>query len=391
MSGARASLQRPWAVALIGIVAVLIWQALTVHYNFAGNWSGLFCAGEKFLPPPAALEFEHTYRIPNSMGYDGQQYHIMAHDPFLTRGFQSSLDVARFRYRRIFVPLAAWTLALGQDRFIDFTYYALSWTAIFLGIWWTARMAVDQGMHAAWALLFLFTGGAVATIDRMLMDGVVLAEVAGVVYCASRKQWRATFVLAVVAALTREVGLVTVGGLVGWLAFERRFRLAAAMAAACVPAFAWYVYVFSRTTPMTDTFVAPAPFLALMRRIVTPFHYTDIPVVNVLSTVFDYCALAGLVWAIVYAAINFRPWLHSVQGWIGFAFVALIAVVSNATIYDDPYGYTRLFSPSIYITGIDGFRTRSWKALMPLALTAPRVGLLVTGQILRVVRGLAGL
>jgi hypothetical protein len=38
------------------------WQFLTVHYNYHGNWAGLFCTGDLF-PLPPQLESEHVYRF----------------------------------------------------------------------------------------------------------------------------------------------------------------------------------------------------------------------------------------------------------------------------------------------------------------------------------------
>src|ERR1700735_587174 len=109
MSWAR----RPVLYALTAAVLALTWQALTVRYTYRGNGTALFCTGALSNPPPAALVSEHIYRFPNSYGYDGQFYHYMAHDPLLRRGFQSSLDSPRFRYRRMLVPFSAWLLGSG--------------------------------------------------------------------------------------------------------------------------------------------------------------------------------------------------------------------------------------------------------------------------------------
>src|SRR5438105_15265906 len=89
---------RPVSYALLAALLAFCWQALTVHYNYGGNWTGLFCTGARFIAPPAALDSEHIYRFRNADGYDGQMYHYMAHDPFLTRGFQSAMDSPRVRY-----------------------------------------------------------------------------------------------------------------------------------------------------------------------------------------------------------------------------------------------------------------------------------------------------
>src|ERR1700687_3781501 len=121
-AGARRS---PAVYAVLAVMLAGGWQALTVHYNYGGNSTGLFCAGSRFAAPPAALNFEHIYQFQNSYGYDGQMYHYMAHDPFLTREFKSSIDAPRFRYRRILLPFAAWLFAGSRDQFVDAAYYGV--------------------------------------------------------------------------------------------------------------------------------------------------------------------------------------------------------------------------------------------------------------------------
>ena len=71
--------------ALVAVCGVFTCQSLTVRYSYGGNWSGLFLTGA-LLPPPVALSVEHIYLNPSSVGYDGQAYQYIAHDPFFQRG-----------------------------------------------------------------------------------------------------------------------------------------------------------------------------------------------------------------------------------------------------------------------------------------------------------------
>ena len=48
--------QRRGLCAAYGLIAVLLaltWQYLAVHYNYAGNWTALFCTGAKLSQPPS--------------------------------------------------------------------------------------------------------------------------------------------------------------------------------------------------------------------------------------------------------------------------------------------------------------------------------------------------
>ena len=45
-----------------------------------------------------------------SPGYDGQVYHLIAHDPWMRRGSAEAIVYPTFRYQRILVPALAWML-----------------------------------------------------------------------------------------------------------------------------------------------------------------------------------------------------------------------------------------------------------------------------------------
>ncbi len=152
---------------------MLAWQALTVHYNFGGNWTALFCTGE-LLAPPAELKSEGIYRFPG-FGYDGQFYHYIAHDPLITRNFAKSMDAPRLRYRRIFVPAVAFVLALGQDRAIDFGCIAAFALSVLLGSYWLSRFAVFRGLAPAWGLLFCLAPAVPISADRLTVDAALAA------------------------------------------------------------------------------------------------------------------------------------------------------------------------------------------------------------------------
>src|ERR1700682_5018237 len=102
--------RRALAAAVLAVALAWLWMSLTVHYNYQGNWTALFCIGERFPTPPILRSSEHLYVFKNSAGYDGQFYHDLAHDPFLRRGSASFIDAPRLRARRILVPLLAWPL-----------------------------------------------------------------------------------------------------------------------------------------------------------------------------------------------------------------------------------------------------------------------------------------
>jgi hypothetical protein len=387
-AGARRS---PAAYALLAVILAGGWQSLTVHYNYAGNWTGLFCAGSRFAAPPTALSYEHIYLFQNSSGYDGQMYHYMAHDPFLTRGFQSSIDAPRFRYRRILLPMAAWLFAGGQDRFVDAAYYGLVLLSVFLGTLWVGCAAVQSGAHPAWALWFLTIPGVAVSLDRMTVDVILVALTAGLFYYCGRQLWGAVFLICALAGLVRESGLLLAAGMAAWGLIERRWATCTAFAASALPAFAWYAYINTRTPVGPADLLSPVLFSGLLTRVAAPVDYPFGFAMNAVATGLDYAALAGIAVAVVYCARNFRRLLREPDGLVAFAFVALVAFVSTPAAWTEAYAFARGYSPLILLVALDGFRARSIAAAWPLALTAPRIGLQMGEQTLVIARGLTGL
>src|SRR5271165_2873564 len=114
-------MRRPSVLAAFAVAILWFCQFVTVRYNYGGNWTGLFCIAPH-MPVPSFLSSERLYLFTNTDGYDGQIFHLIAHDPWMTRGSAAAIAGPGFRYQRIFVPALAWMLALGRDQYIHRTY-----------------------------------------------------------------------------------------------------------------------------------------------------------------------------------------------------------------------------------------------------------------------------
>ena len=92
----------PMRMAALAAALVLAWTAARVHYVFGGNWTALFYTGPQFHLPPELDA--NTYRFRGEVGYDGQMYRLLAHDPFLRKGYALNTDYPQTRSRRILGP-----------------------------------------------------------------------------------------------------------------------------------------------------------------------------------------------------------------------------------------------------------------------------------------------
>lgn len=379
------------AFALLCGASLLLWQALTVHFSYAGNWTGLFCTGARYFAPPAELQSEHIYVFPNSIGYDGQAYHYIAHDPFFRRGFARSVDAPRLRYRRILVPGLAWLLAGGDDRRIDTAYIGVVLGFVFLGAYWLGRYTVQLGYPRWLGLSFALVPAVLISIDRLTVDVALAACCAG--FALYAREWRPVKLYPVLAAaaLSRETGMLLVVACVLWLLFERRFRDAALFATAAIPAACWYIFVQLHTAPVSVHLLTPFLFSGIVGRIFHPVALAAPPGVRILADVLDLFALAGIAAALVWA---FRKALRRVLTPLTiaiYAFALLTIVLAPGDTWSDVYSFGRTLTPLLLLCALDGLAERkTWPVIAMLAVD-PRIGLTMGRQLLTILHGLASL
>ena len=163
-------MRRPVAVAAVAAFCAAIWLLLNVAFQYGGNPTGLFYTGLNSRLP-AELGSGHTYRVNDSIGYDGAFYHLIAHDPLNRRGVLDFLDTPSLRWRRVGVPALAALLggALG-GRWVDYAYLGVELAFLALGVYWLACYAQSRGLHPAWGLAFFLIPAVAVSLDRMTID-----------------------------------------------------------------------------------------------------------------------------------------------------------------------------------------------------------------------------
>ena len=364
-----------------------LWQFATVHFNYGGNWTALFSIAPDWPQPPFAAS-ESLYKFPGSLGYDGQMYHLIAHDPLMRRGAVAAMDDPALRYRRILVPALAWALALGRDSGIHAAYFTVILGFVFLGVYWLARAMVIQGRHPAWGLMFVLMPATLVSMDRMTVDVALAALTVGfVLFCDFR--WKVLPILAC-AALTRETGLLLTAGYGMFLLSRRRFADLVWAAASAVPAIFWYAYVNGHTpavpTVMPADVASLIPLAGWLERVAHPEVYA-LPHLQALAAVeLDYVALAGVALMLGQAA-----WLAWARRWNAraaaiYVFAAAVVLIRSRSVWEDAFSYGRVVTPLMVLLAAEDSL-----AYAPVALIDARIGLNFLKQIIGVARGAAGL
>jgi hypothetical protein len=376
-------------LALLAMLAAWTWMFLTVHYNYGGNWTGLFCirAG---MPVPAFLKSEHLYIFPNSEGYDGQVYHLIAHDPWMRKGSADAIVDVSFRYQRILVPALAWILACGQDRWIHAAYFAVMLGFVFLGVYWTSRLAVRIGRPATWGLVFLLAPAVIVSIDRMTVDIALAAFAAGFALYAGKFGWKVFLILAC-AALTRETAAPIIAGYVVYLLTRKPLIHALLAGAAALPAAAWYVYLSRLKRSAAPDYLNWIPLAGFTDRLLHPTHYPMAAFKSATAVMLDYAALLGIAIAVMLAIRMALRKRWDARACAIYALALAVIFVRSRSVWEDVYAFGRVFSPLLLLIALDELRANPWLACLPMFLADTRVSLDLVSQVRGMLKGITGL
>jgi hypothetical protein len=379
--------------ALAGMLAVAGWQAATVHYNYSGNWTALFCTGD-FFKVPAELS-AGTYVFKSSTGYDGQFYRYVSHDPWFQRGFAKYVNAARWRYWRILVPGMAWLLAGGQFQLIDAAFIVVILAWVFLGIYWLGSYAASLGRHPAWGLGFLLIPGVLISVDRLTVDVALAALCAGFMCYAKRGSPVRLYLVLILAGLTRETGLLLIGAYCLHELWSRRWRGAMLYATAAVPALAWYVFVAMHVTQrqmqlggLIPTWFFRLPLVGLVVKLFHPGSYPFAPPLAHFVQALDAIALCGYLLALGLAIWGLRKLRFDAEQWVIVLFIGLTLVISVPGFWRNVYNYGRVVSPLVFLVALGGLAGRSRWAFAPILMMDLRVAAQWAPQVWGVLRGM---
>ena len=375
---------------LAAIATAVVWlcEFGLVQGVYHGNWTGLFCIAPH-MPVPEFLRAERLYIFQGTEGYDGQVYHLIAHDPWMRRGSAQAIGDAAFRYQRIFVPALAWMLALGRDEYVHAAYFAVILAFVFLGVYWMARLARARGLPPAWGLAFLAIPATFTSADRMTADVALAALlVAFALYAQSASNLTIAAIFAA-AALTRETAALAALGYAAYLVSRANLARAACVCASLAPAGAWFLYV-THFSARSEAFgyMTWIPFGGFLERLSHPAAYPftgwrrDVPLL------LDWIALAGVavMFAMVARTALARRWNAVAAAMYAFGIAAVF--LSSRDVWVDAYNYGRVLSPLLLLALVEPWPASTPWTLAPLALIDLRPALYIGGEIKAAVLGL---
>jgi hypothetical protein len=345
-----------------------LWQLMLVYGLYNGNWTSLFHHGREQRVPPLSV-FQDRYIFKTA--YDGQEYRIVAHDPFLQRGFEKYLDVPAARYGRILIPALAYFGGLGSDTAIDAAFIAIILIFAGLATYWGARLANFYGYHSSWGMLALFIPGALSGVERCTVDiSLIALTLAFGLYLLTGEQWKLYVVIAL-APLARETGFALPLGCMVVEAWHRRWRRAAWFATALLPGIAWTLFVRSNVSIPNVQHLTLIPMDGLWASLLHPIMLEGYRASAWIATVLYYLAVAGAFWAIYLVVRHFRSNAKTPAGWAMFAFT-LVAVFAHADgLWLLVYHFGRALAPLLVLLFLEGLRRKERFYALPMLAVIP--------------------
>lgn len=241
----------PTIVPLLLVASVMVLLAI-IHYHFQGfgKYPGIVGFAEISQGDARRLGIPEL-AIGNNTGYDGQFFYYLAarpsiittcpHDPATCPAYEPA-----FRWQRIFYPMTARVLALGQTGLIPYTLLFANFVGVLVTALLIGRMCVEAGA-SRWmgAAAALFCGELLGFL-RDLADpfGVLWIVVAIYLLRHNKTLWAAAAVAA--ALLTREQLVFYLPMLSIPLLVQRRWlTLAQSAAIALGPFIVWQLILHS--------------------------------------------------------------------------------------------------------------------------------------------------
>jgi hypothetical protein len=241
---------------LIMLVAYVMLLFATLR-SFDFNPTGLIHIMDHYHAPRFWTE---SAIVNHDVGYDGQFFYYLAHDPLLPADDPDAfLDYPAYRYGRILYPTLAWAAALGRPELLPWTLIGVNLLVALVGTAGAVDVARSLGLTRWLAFGFAFSPAVLIGLTADLAEPTALALVAvGIALHLRGRHGPAGLVLAL-ATLARETSSLVSIGFAVHAASHRAWRRTATYALPLALPLAWHLWVWARLGALPAV-QAPANF-----------------------------------------------------------------------------------------------------------------------------------
>jgi hypothetical protein len=303
--------------------------------KFEKNITGFMVIGDYFKAPH--IWTEKTLVHPNSVGYDGQYYFYIAHDPFIQERTHDHIDFPAYRYQRILYPLAVWVFSFGHPPLIPWMMVTVNLGAVLLGTWFVLLLLRELGRSPWYALFFAGFWGFLLCLLRSLPEPLAMTFIILAVFYYFKGKLIPQILFLTLAALTQETTLLVSLSFFIYYLGKKNFRKALLCCLPPLAYFVWQGYIFLKFEIFpflggTQNF--GLPFWGLVEKGITltrgGFHYEKLA---------EILYILSVGWIILLAFIiickKFDPLSLSLLGY------AMMTICFNHLIWVEPWSYAR--------------------------------------------------
>jgi hypothetical protein len=268
----------------VGLTTALLLTLLAVGVliRFKGDVLTFVNIGERF-----------ARGIPDgTTGGEGQFPYYIATEGFSQSAIAKMDPPPAYRYQRIVYPALAAVLSLGQATIIPYTMLLINIIATSAFTALTAYLLKTRTRVTPWlALLVALWMGSLVCVRFNTTEPLALAFGMGVVVCYVREKIVLAAILAALAGLTKELGLVLVGGVILHALWERRIRVAMLIGAgAIIPFGVWALILRTWLNSGIDATQANR-------------QLSLIPFAGIFGSYSNVFLVLGLLWAVLPAVV----------------------------------------------------------------------------------------
>jgi hypothetical protein len=327
-----------WIVLIIGPISFLFSQ-----YDPSTKFSSLVFFGSDFNQNIVPELIDIPRKIYWGSGYDGQFYAQMAvHPVFNDSILLNAVDNPTYRFRRIFLPLLANIIGLGQPFLILQTYALINVLFFILTAWGLSRFIQPKRVKDFLIInAILWSTGTIASLTRALPDlptsVFLILSILG--------QGGAKYLLLACAFLTKEtsiIGLITVLDMEKW-SFRQLVKLIPKILITLMPICIWVGYLIFAIPP-TSFFGSSNfsfPFFGYIHHINLSFQNLGSPSLR-FEAIGELAAITTLTVQAFYLFI--KPAWNNPFWRLGIGFALLFFILGDS-VFVEQLAYTRAVLP----------------------------------------------
>jgi len=235
-------LQKKELVILFLVAITFLSVLLLFSLKFNRNITGFMVIGDYFEAPH--IWTSKTLVHQGSVGYDGQFYYYIAHDPFILNHNFNHIDFPAYRYQRLIYPLTAWVLSLGQATLIPYMMVAVNLLAILVGTYFIILMLQHFGRNPWTSLFYSTSWGFLLCLLRSLPEPLAITFIVMAIFAHLKGKTLWQTGLLTLAVLTQETTLLVSMAFFFYWFWKKDIREALTMLFPALAYWGWQLYLY---------------------------------------------------------------------------------------------------------------------------------------------------